>query len=66
MSPEKMAMFETRRRYIAVWEAMDGLLLAIALFGGLLLAALLIAGKMCGAPPAKAALHRRPWPLESF
>ncbi len=45
MSPEKMAMFETRRRYIAVWEAMDGLLLAIALFGGLLLAALLIAGK---------------------
>lgn len=45
MSPEKMAMFETRRRYIAVWEAMDGLLLAIALFGGLLLAALLITGK---------------------
>ena len=44
MSPEKMAMFETRRRYIAVWEAMDGLLLTIALFGGLLLAAVLIGG----------------------
>ena len=56
MSPEKMAMFETRRRYIAVWEAMDGLLLTIALFGGLLLAALLIGGK-CVVPVRQKLLY---------
>lgn len=54
--PEKMAMFETRRRYIAAWEAMDGLLLTIALFGGLLLAALLIGGK-CVVPVRQKLLY---------
>ena len=56
MSPEKMAIFETRRRYIAAWEAMDGLLLTIALFGGLLLAALLIGGK-CVVPVRQKLLY---------